>query len=137
MTRDCHVVVRVVVSNRSQCYTVARLFYVHWNKEEALEMVRELRAAGHAVRYHADSGEEAWKLLKRSPPDMLVISLGRLPSHGRRVAAVTRQTKKLRELPLVFVGGEPEKVDAAKREFPGAVFCGADDLGKVIAREVG
>ena len=49
---------------------MARVFYVHWNREEALAAVRELRAAGHSVRYHADTGAEAWQLLKDPPPDI-------------------------------------------------------------------
>lgn len=100
-------------------------------------MVRPLREAGHVVRYHADSGEEAWKLLKQSPPDALVISLERLPSHGRRVVAATRETRKLREVPVIFVGGETEKVDVAKKEFPDATFCSFDSLLNTIARVVG
>jgi hypothetical protein len=49
---------------------MARIFYVHWNKKEALNTVRFLRRAGHVVSYHCDSGTEAWRLLKQSPPDL-------------------------------------------------------------------
>jgi CheY-like chemotaxis protein len=107
---------------------MARLFYLHWHKEECLKTVKQLRAAGHTVRFDHESGEEAWKVLKQSPPDLLVISLDRLPSHGRRVAAVTGQTKKLRDVPVVFVGGEPDKIEVAKRDFPHHVFCDTDAL---------
>ncbi len=33
---------------------MARVFYVHWRRDEALGHVRALRAAGHSVRYHHD-----------------------------------------------------------------------------------
>src|SRR5436309_3071213 len=115
---------------------MARILYIHWNKDEALDTVRMLRAARHTVAYHCDSGEEAWKLLKQKPPDALVVSLERLPSHGRRVAAVTREYKKLRELPVIFVGGAAEKVEVARREFPGATFCGFDSLVGVLAKRL-
>lgn len=115
---------------------MAQLFYIHWHKDEALEDVQELREAGHVVRYHADSGDEAWKLLKENPPDALVISLERLPSHGRRVAAVTTEYKKLRELPVIFVGGEKDKVDVTRKEFPQAAFCTFDLLLKTIQEVV-
>jgi CheY-like chemotaxis protein len=111
---------------------MARLFYLHWNKDEAPETVRALRAEGHTVRYHADTGEEAWKLLKASPPDVLIISLARLPSHGRRVAAVTKEIKKLGNLPIIFVDGEPEKVKVAQEEFPTAEFCTSATLVPVL-----
>jgi hypothetical protein len=117
---------------------MARVFYVHWRKDEALATVRGLRAAGHTVRYPTDTGEgagsRAWKALKASPPEVLVVCLDRLPSHGRRVAAVTRETKRLAELPVVFVGGAPDKVAQARREFPGARFTTAARLAGLLAR---
>jgi DNA-binding response OmpR family regulator len=114
-----------------------RLFYIHWNKPEAIVAVRELRAAGYTVAYHSETGEDAWKLLNEKPPDALVISLARLPSHGRRVAAVTVETKKLREVPIIFVGGEAEKVRIARKEFPVAAFCESDEMIDVVRRVVG
>jgi hypothetical protein len=113
---------------------MARIVYVHWNQDEALDVVRDLRAAGHKVDYHWNTGEDAWRLMKDTPPDALVISLARLPSHGRAVAAAITESKRLRELPLVFVGGEPEKVAATKYKFPGAAFCSAAALKRVLAK---
>lgn len=113
---------------------MARLFFIHWNKSEALELVRALRDAGHSVRYHYDDGAEAWALLKETPPDALVISLARLPSHGRRVAAVTTEFRKLRDLPVVFVDGEREKVAVARKEFPRSEFTTAEEMVHAIER---
>ena len=105
---------------------MARLYYVHWDKAETLATVRALRAAGHVVRYHCDTGpgagSRAWKQLAESPPDVLVVNLERLPSHGRRVAAVTREKRRLNDLPVVFVGGARDKVARARAEFPAARF---------------
>jgi CheY-like chemotaxis protein len=105
---------------------MARVFYVHWNKEEALATVRALRERGYAVVCHFSTeegaGAEAWRAIKERPPDALVVSLERLPSHGRRVAAVVHETKRLREVPVIFVGGAPDKVDRARQEFPDARF---------------
>jgi DNA-binding NarL/FixJ family response regulator len=115
---------------------MARIFHVHWNKREAIETVRSLRNAGHVVRYHADAGGEAWKLLKESPPDVLIISLDRLPSHGRRIAAVTHEYKKLRDLPVIFVGGGKDQVDVTRKEFPDAVYCSFDSLLNTIKKVV-
>jgi hypothetical protein len=113
---------------------MARAFYVHWNEEEGIDTVRRLREAGHAVEFHWDSGAEAWRLLKESPPDVLVISLARLPSHGRRIAEVVHETKRLCELPVVFVDGEPDKVAATRTKFPAAKFCTAAKLASVLNR---
>ncbi len=113
---------------------MARIYYVHWDKDETLDTVRALRESGHRVRYEYESGREAWNVLKTSPPDALVISLSRLPSHGRRVAAVTAEYKKLRELPVVFVGGEGDKTQIARAEFPNALFCSASTLKSTLSK---
>ena len=34
---------------------MARLFYIHWHKDECLAAVGALREAGHTVRYHYES----------------------------------------------------------------------------------
>jgi CheY-like chemotaxis protein len=113
---------------------MARAFYVHWHEAEAFETVRRLRAAGHTVEFHWDSGAEAWRLLKEAPPDALVISLARLPSHGRRVAEVVCASKRLRDLPIIFVDGEPDKVETTRAKFPAARFCTAAKLNGVLKR---
>lgn len=107
---------------------MARLLYVHWNRDEALDIVRQLRAAGHVVRYEAKDGAVVWKKVKASPPDVLVVSLERLPSHGLRTAAVTLQVKRLADLPLLFVDGNTEAVTKARKIFPRASFTSATRL---------
>lgn len=115
---------------------MARVFYVHWNKEEGTETVRLLREVGHTVIFHynteSGAGAEAWRSIRASPPDAIVVSLSRLPSHGRRIAAVTTQYKALRNVPVVFVGGEKEKVAVAKKEFPQGTFCTPTALPKSL-----
>lgn len=115
---------------------MARVFYVHWNKDEGMETVRVLRGAGHTALFHYSTeegaGAGAWRNIRAKPPDAIVVSLARLPSHGRRIAAVTTQYKALRTVPIVFVGGEKEKVAEARKEFPGALFCKAGGLLKTI-----
>lgn len=109
---------------------MARVFYVHWNRDEARSVAAALRAAGHTVVVHWDAarGAETWAEFKAKPPAVLVVSLARLPSHGRRVAAVTREAKKYAHIPVVFVDGAPDKLAVARREFPQAKFVVADRL---------
>lgn len=118
---------------------MARVFYVDWDKEAALQVVKELRGAGHVVQYHYDreDGASTWKRIKSKPPDALVVSLQRLPSHGRRVAAVTLETKKFSHIPIVFVDGAPEKVAVARKEYPKAQFTTAKQLLKSLEKMFG
>ena len=119
-------------------FLMARIFYVHWNKDEAAEVVRELREAGHSVNVHWDqtegAGNDAWNKIRSNPPDALVVSLARLPSHGRRIAAVTIQTKKLRDVPVIFVDGEKDKIAVARQQFPEAKFVSGKKLVGALAK---
>jgi len=115
---------------------MARVFYVHWDRQEGLEAVKTLRAQGHRVTFHHSTepgaGARAWRTIRATPPDAIAVSLDRLPSHGRRVAAVTKQYKALRDVPVIFTGGTKEKRDMARREFPQARWCAAASLGRAI-----
>ena len=113
---------------------MARVFYVHWDKEEAAAGARGLREAGHSVRFEAEDGANVWKELKKSRPDALVVSLAKLPSHGRKVAAATLENKSLSDLPVIFVGGEDEKVAATRKQFPAATYCSWAQLRDRIAK---
>lgn len=86
--------------------------------------------AWHSVRCRF-STEDVAKLAPLS--EALVISLDRLPSHGRRYAQRFSQTKKRRSIPIVLVGGTDEKLAAARREFPDTLFCCPDDLVGALA----
>lgn len=99
---------------------MARLYYVHWNEEECRAHARDLESAGHEVECHGSQDAHA-KI--GDEIDVLVVSLDRLPSHGRAIAEWFWEAKKRRVKPLIFVGGEREKVADAKKKFPSAVFC--------------
>lgn len=108
---------------------MSSIFYIHWNEEECLQHVRELRAAGWSVGCHWSTQTHA----RIEPlPDALVISLERLPSHGRVVAEWFWEAKKRRHIPIVFVGGETDKVAAARVRFPKATFCARSRVTRVL-----
>ncbi len=98
------------------------LFYIHWHEMECVERTGALRRAGHTVRPHWSTSTPP-ALGKDDLPDALVISLDRLPSHGRQVAAWLWEAKKRQHIPIVFEGGAPDKTAAARKQFPKAVFC--------------
>lgn len=56
------------------------------------------------------------------PPAAVVISLDRLPMQGRDLAVALRTGKQTRQVPLVFVGGEPEKVERVRQTLPDAAY---------------
>jgi DNA-binding response OmpR family regulator len=50
-------------------------------------------------------GPVLFRELRRSPPDVILIDLGRLPSQGRDVALSIRGAAATRRVPIVFIEG--------------------------------
>jgi CheY-like chemotaxis protein len=101
-----------------------RILLVHWNRAESAGRVGRLEAAGNSVTVHSDPRDPSFlKRAREAPPDAVVIDLSRLPSQGRAVGGVFRRQKATREVPIVFVGGEPEKVARTRKELPDATYA--------------
>lgn len=113
---------------------MARVFYVHWNKAEALERVKAIRGWGHSVAYESADGAAACKKIKRVGYDVVVVDLRRLPSHGRRVGEFLGESKATRDVPTVYVDGEPDKVATVKAAAPAATFTTFKRLKAALAR---
>jgi hypothetical protein len=98
-----------------------RVCLIHWKAEEAEEKIAKLRAAGYEVDY-GETNQAALREWRNNPPSAFVIDLSRMPSHGRDVAMALRGYKNTRHTPLIFVEGEPEKVEGVKVHLPDAVY---------------
>ena len=109
-----------------------RVRLVHWKPEEAAPRVQELADAGYDVVFETFD-PNVMRGLAADPPDAFVIDLTRLPSHGRDVGLYVRERKATRRVPIVFLGGAPEKVARAKERLPDAVYTGWDDAAAAIA----
>ena len=95
---------------------------VHWNADEAAPRVEALREAGWVVRYAAPDDAPSMTGWRADAPAALVVDLSRLPSHGASIAMMVRVSKWGRRIPLVFVGGAPEKVAAVRAKLPDATY---------------
>ena len=113
---------------------MARVFVLHWNQAEAEERAEPLRRAGHSVSIHWSAASAPG--LKGSLPDIAVISLDRLPSHGRAVAEWLWEAKKRRHIPIVFAGGVSTKVEATRQQFPLATYCPTESIAVVVAQRL-
>lgn len=112
---------------------MARLFYVHWNKNEALERVRELRSWGHSVAYECKDGAAACQRIRKTGYDAVVVDLRRLPSHGRRVGEHLQEFKSTRDVPVIFVDGAGERLEKARNSVPTAKFTTGRRLKAIVA----
>jgi CheY-like chemotaxis protein len=102
---------------------MSRIRLIVWNDDEARQRARELRECGYRVGHELPSPPELVRVLRRRPPDAIVIDLSRLPSQGRDMGLLLRKTASLRRVPLVFVGGSPEKSRAVRELLPDASFA--------------
>lgn len=113
---------------------------VHFAESEGLERQKQLEALGFEVAFDFGDSLFVSRQIKAGPPDAVVIDLSRLPSGGREVAHSVRTTKATRHLPIVFVDGEPEKVEKTRQFIPDATFTSwgriKTALPKAIARPI-
>jgi len=111
-----------------------RLF--HWKSKEAEVLVAKLRAAGFEAVHRAETQSPSVRELKESGAVAVVIDLSRLPSHGKYVGAWVRGAKSTRHIPLVFVGGEAEKVAAIRKQIPDAVYSSIAGVGAALKKAI-
>ena len=106
---------------------------IHWNQAEAENRAAELKAHGFEVEHDpvTPAKVRAWRT---NPPGILVIDLSRLPSQGRDLAIGIRHAKSTRRIPIVFVGGDPEKVSRIKELLPDAFFTDWLGINDVVRR---
>ena len=108
---------------------------IHWNADEAEQRAQRLRSAGYDV-VSTPFGAAASRALRQEPPDAVVIDLTRAPSQGRDVAVGLRKYKATRHVPLVFVEGDPKKVERIKTLLPDAVYASWDRIGDSLKEAI-
>jgi hypothetical protein len=99
-----------------------RIRLIHWNAAEAAERAGRLAAAGYVVVHAPPRDGADLRAIRAGRFAAVVIALDRLPSHGRDVAMALRAARTTRTLPIVFVGGDPDKVVKVRAQLPDAVF---------------
>ena len=115
---------------------MARIRLIHWNAEEAQKRARRLEALGYLVDWTSPQGRSFLRELTDRPPDAVVIDLSRLPSQGRDMGVLIRQRKSTRDIPLVFVAGDAEKVARVRGLLPDATYADWEEVGKAIASAI-
>jgi len=110
------------------------IFFIHFNEAELKEKIQPLKKAGYNVAFHFST--ETTADFKNNLSELLVISLDRLPSHGKAYAAWLWEAKKRQHIPIIFAGGEPAKVEATRLKFPKARFCPTKSLLAAIGKAI-
>jgi AmiR/NasT family two-component response regulator len=105
-----------------------RAFVIHWNAAECEAKVAEIRKLGFEVDSESKDGAEAGRKVKANLPDVIIVHLSRLPSHGRETAEHFAATKAYKHIPIVFVDGAEEKLLKVKEKVPAGIFVTSDKL---------
>lgn len=115
-----------------------RLFLIHWHAAEAEAYAEAFQVAGWEIAgMEAADGARAVRAVLTDLPDVVVISLARLPSHGRETAAALRARRTTRQVPIVFVDGQGEALEKTKARVPDAVYVSSAELAAVLTRITG
>jgi CheY-like chemotaxis protein len=108
---------------------------IQWSPVGADERLAALCRSGFRVKAVTPNSSQSLQPALRNPPDAFVIDLQRNPSTGQAVAIALRQRKTTRHVPIVFVGGEPDKVRRVRELMPDAAFTRwQDDVTGAINR---
>jgi hypothetical protein len=112
-----------------------RVRLIHWKESEAEEKVDFLTNAGYKVEFSL-LDQDSMRQMRQDPPAAFVIDLDRLPSQGRDFALGIRIHKATRYVPLVFVGGELEKIKGIKGLLPDAVYTQWDQMDDPLRKAI-
>jgi CheY-like chemotaxis protein len=110
---------------------------IHWNEDEGLERQQQLEAFGFDAAFDFSDGiSTLLRLIRSNPPDAVVIDSSRLPFHGREIARTLRGAKATRQLPLVFIDGDPEKIKTTRALLPDATYTTWGRARAAIAKAI-
>jgi CheY-like chemotaxis protein len=115
---------------------MANVLLVHWNEAEAKERARALKAFGYKAKVIFDAEKRNLAEIREHPPELFLIDLSRLPSQGREIAGHFRRAKATRKVPILFVGGDPERVNGARKLIPDAEFAVWEEIRAAIKRTI-
>jgi CheY-like chemotaxis protein len=115
---------------------MANVLLVHWNEPEAKERARSLKAFGYKAKLIFDAEKRNLAEIREHPPELFLIDLSRLPSQGREIAGHFRRAKATRKVPILFVGGDAERVKVARKLIPDAEFAVWEEIRAAIKRAI-
>lgn len=113
-----------------------RVVVIHYEPIEAASLAERLRRDGIAAEPYRYVGMKGFRELRADPPDAVLIDLMRLPSYGRTMGALLRESKSTRTIPIVFLEGDPEKTARVRELLPDAGFAKLPKLAAELKRAV-
>jgi hypothetical protein len=113
-----------------------RVVVVHYDLDEAAALADRLRREGIDAEPYRFLGTRGFRHIRENPPAAVLIDLMRMPSYGRAMGGMLRETKSTRSIPLVFLEGDPEKTARVREALPDAIFAPLGRLAPALKRAV-
>jgi hypothetical protein len=110
---------------------------IHQRAGEAVPRVEQLGRLGFDAAFDPLASTPLFRAIDAQAPAVIVVDLTRMPSHGLHYGHALRRRKSTRFTPLVFAGGEAEKVGKVRALLPDAVYCEWDAIGTAIRHAAG
>lgn len=105
-----------------------RVFLFEWDEAAAEQRAEALRAAGFEVEVESEDGARGGRAVLNQPPDLILFSLEKRPSHSRATAEGIRGYKAGRRIPMLFIGGAAADVEKTRGRVVGAMFTAPELL---------
>jgi hypothetical protein len=99
-----------------------RVVLITWAKDLD-DKLTSIRGLADEVETLAPEGPPDLKELATAPPDAVVVDLDRRPSEGLVIGIQLRRQAGTRQVPQLFAGGEPGKVDRVRAILPDARYA--------------
>lgn len=107
-----------------------KIFYLHWNEQELHERLKPLAQLPVEISAHWNKDEQV--RFNEWLHDIFIVSLDRLPSHGRQYVQWLWEAKKRQHIPVIIVDGKPGKVEETKLKFSIAHYTTSKQVISVI-----
>jgi CheY-like chemotaxis protein len=89
------------------------IILVHWDPKTGAHIARDLTSLGFSVKLESRNPSEAYRAIRSSNPDMVVIDMTVNPSQGLAVYQALRYISTTKNIPVVFVGDEEIDMSSA------------------------
>ena len=122
-----------------QATSAKKIMLVEWSAAvDGEARLERLRRAGFKVIREGGprSAPQILKRLRLDPPSAVVIDLDGQPMQGRDLGVAIRTGKSTRHLPLVFAGGDPQKVKRVAQTLPDAMYTSWPGIEAALKRAI-
>jgi hypothetical protein len=115
---------------------MARVLVIHRDVSEAAQRAARLGEQGFEADAYTSVGAKGFRGIRANPPAVALIDLTRLPSYGKAMGVLLRQSPSLATIPLVFIEGDPEKNAGVREVLPDAVIAPWPRIATAIRRAI-